>query len=89
MPMSTIVPIAIAIPAKRHDVCSDANEMHRNEGDQNGCRQADRDNETAANVQQEQQDDDCRNQDLITQRVRQRRHRLVDQSAAIVDAVNS
>ena len=37
---------------------------------------------------QEQQDDDCGDDDLVAQSVSQRRHRFVDQTAAVIDAMN-
>ena len=39
-------------------------------------------------MHQKQQDDDCRDQDFVTQRMRERRHRLVDQPGSVIHSVN-
>ena len=86
--MSTIVPIAIAIPGKRHDVGVHTDDMHGDERHQHGCRQADGDDETAPQMQQKEHDDHSGDENLVAQSGCQRSDRFVDQPTAVVDAVN-
>ncbi len=81
---STMAPMAMAIPPRRHDVGSEVQGRHRHEGEQHGDRQRQDRDHRRADVQEKHEDDDRHHHDLLEQRVPEGLDAGADQGRAIV-----
>ena len=79
IPISTMVPMAMAMPDKRNDIGIDAEQLHRDEDHQHGQRQQAGDQQRAAQVHDHDQDDDDGDEDFLDQGRVQRAERFMDQ----------
>ncbi len=71
--------------AQRHDVAGDVQIVHEQEADQRRHRQGQTHHERRAEVGEDQQDGDGRDDDLFAQRPRHRVDGRLDQSRAVVE----